>query len=263
MNTVKTTYYSSANKITHEEWLDTEYCNCSKPVFKYHDVTNNVFVLKCKNGTGNLGSSNSGGVNNLIESFENVDINPGTTSKSKKTKCTLFEVYFGEEYSYTKQNKLSVAKKQTKKENNQNLKDRLEILFDYAKVNTINDRINLTIQEINYIVKFKLHRFTIGNFQRNGFNVSESLNDYRERILSRPIIDKSIKYSTKKKNNENKSHFITDLESEYSNSESEQESESNDSGSEGSSEDTGVVSEIESIADYEDYGYCSDDYGSD
>jgi hypothetical protein len=52
------TCYSSANKITHEEWLETDYCECSKPVFKYHDITNNVFVLKCKNGnvsvTGNV-----------------------------------------------------------------------------------------------------------------------------------------------------------------------------------------------------------------
>jgi len=249
MNTIKTCYVS-ANTITHEEWLDSEHCNCSKPVFKYHDVTNNVFVLRCKNGSGG-----GNGVGNLIDSFENIDIN--NNSKCKKIRCNLFEVYYGEEYSYPKQNNLSVRqiKKQTKKENNQNLKDRLDILFDYAKVNTINDRINLTIQEINYIVKFKLHRLVLGKF-----NINETLEGYRQRIMSRPIIDKSIKYSIKKKrNNENLSYFINELDSEYSNS--EQESESIDSHSKETNSDhesESIGSEPESVADYEDYGYCSE-----
>jgi hypothetical protein len=45
----QTTNYSNAHKITKSEWLDVDFCNCGKTVFKYQDTTNNVFVLKCKN----------------------------------------------------------------------------------------------------------------------------------------------------------------------------------------------------------------------
>jgi len=261
------TCYSSANKITHEEWLETDYCECSKPVFKYHDITNNVFVLKCKNGnvsvTGNVHEnvynvSNVSNVSKLIDSFESMDL----TVKNRKTRCNLFEVY--EAGSYEDSICLQIkTKKQTQKkamkEINENLKDRLDILFDYAKVNNINDRINLTIQEINYIVKFKLHRITIGKFYRVG---KETLEDYRERIFSRPIIDKSIKF-TKKKKKTNESHFITEP-LDFTNSEHESDDSVAASSSELESEsESDEVSEIgseiqESVADYEDYGYCSD-----
>jgi len=214
--TTEITNYSKAKKIIQSEWLDTDLCSCGKPVFKYQDTTNNVFVLKCK-----------------------TPIN----EKNPKKGCNMFQVYLGTRPDYSNNTPME-SLKPDKYLFDKSLENKLEILFSYLLINNNQEKQSLTIQYINYLVKFKLQRLII--------NDSESIIDYRNRIFSREIIDKS-KIIKKEIIIPNESYFIENSDSDES-SESERDS--------GSDSDSDEVSNKSDKRGYES-GEYSEDYLSD
>jgi len=233
------TSYKLADKITKGEWLDTDFCDCGKQIFKYQDTTNNVFVMKCK----------------LPYSKDSSD---GNTS-SKKQGCGMFKVYFGERPVYDFSS--GTCKKDENNETNDLIFYKLDLLFKYVLVNqNINThKTSLSVQYINYLVKNKLKRLTLGNHE----NKTETIQEYKDRIFSRVLIDKTIILKQKNQKNQrtNESHFI-DLESESdSANDSESDNDSVESGSESDNESTKVESEFENDDYEEDYDYFSDNGG--
>ena len=88
-------YYTNAQKISKNTWIETDYCKCNKQVFKYQDVSKNIFVIKCKTPS------------------EEFDLKTKTWNKSKKKNCGFFQVYYGEKPEYgeiVKKNKKNIQK---------------------------------------------------------------------------------------------------------------------------------------------------------
>lgn len=167
--------YHSAQKITKNEWLNTDSCNCGKNIFKYHDVSDNVFVAKCS-----------------VTKYE-LDIKTREWVKNKKENCKLFKVHYGERPEYPPILKINKVKP-IEDDPNKNLEEKLKNLFTYLLLSNNP----CTLQQINYLVKHRLRRLTriiyysptVGHFM----NIAEmeTLENYKKRIFSRPIIDKSI-----------------------------------------------------------------------
>ena len=202
--------YKDSIEITLQEWLQAELCECGGPIFKYHDTTSNIYVLKC----------------GLIT--EKLDIKTKTLIKSKKQPCSFNIIHKGDKPDYSNL-QIPVRKKQEKIDHNAILAENLESLFKFYFL----AKKDITIQEINSLVKFKLNRnirkiyylVTAGPILKESHR--EPMEEYHSRIFSLPIIDRSIKKSiipiiqrqTKKKlKKERKSQFIeTDLtETDYS-----------------------------------------------
>ena len=64
--------------LTKKDFLQIEECNCGKNPFKYHDVSKNMFVVKC---------------NTTKEDF---DLKTKKWIPSKKPPCDMHCVYYGE-----------------------------------------------------------------------------------------------------------------------------------------------------------------------
>jgi hypothetical protein len=192
-------YTNSVKLSTKEDWINTENCKCDKKVFKFHDSTDNVFVIKC----------------NVTK--EEFDIKTKKWIASKKKNCGLFLTFHGTPPEYQS---VPLAPKEKNKKVlpgiTGGIKERLEDLFGYLMLSNNSS----TLQEINLLVKYRLHR---KQFNKE----TEDYPGYRKRIFSRPIIDKSIKIITKSLEGiELGDQLETETESESS-SESDSSSESN------------------------------------
>jgi len=226
--------YCGIPEISLDDYNDYSECECGGPLFKYHDSTRNVFVVKC----------------GYVK--ENLDMKTKTWSKSKKQPCTFMNIHKSD---YPNYNNLVLPKRERVLPENphENLRENLESLFKFYKL----AKKDITIQEINSLVKFKLNRktrityylVTAGPVLMESHR--ESMDDYYSRIFSRPIINipysgtlRDSKNIPKKKN---KSHFIeTELNSDSENSDSEysEKSDSEYSESEDGS-DTEVATECQ------------------
>jgi len=218
--------YSGIPEISLDDYNDYSECDCGGPLFKYHDSTRNVFVVKC----------------GYVK--ENLDMKTKTWSKSKKQPCTFMNIHKSDSPDY---NNLVLPKRERVLPENphENLRENLESLFKFYKL----AKKDITIQEINSLVKFKLNRktrityylVTAGPVLMESHR--ESMDDYYSRIFSRPIIN--IPYSRTLKNTpitkkKNKSHFIeTEL-----NSDSGSDSDSEHSDSEYSESEDGSDTEV-------------------
>ena len=220
--------YSGIPEISLEDYNDYSECDCGGPLFKYHDSTRNVFVVKC----------------GYVK--ETLDMKTKTWSKSKKQPCTFVNIHKSDSPDY---NKLVLPQRERVLPENphENLRENLESLFKFYKL----AKKEITIQEINSLVKFKLNRktrivyylVTAGPVLMESHR--ESMDDYYSRIFSKPIINTTITKNTPITKKKNKSHFIeTELNSESEESEHSEKSDSDYSESEDDS-DTEVPTECQ------------------
>ena len=217
--------YCGVQEISLDDYNDYSECECGGPLFKYHDSTRNVFVVKC----------------GYVK--ETLDMKTKTWSKSKKQPCSFVNIHKSDSPDYN--NLVLPQRERVLPENpHENLRENLESLFKFYKL----AKKDITIQEINSLVKFKLNRktriiyylVTAGPVLMESHR--ESMDDYYSRIFSRPIINipysitKNIPKNTPITKKKNKSHFIeTELNSD-SGSESEYSEKSDSDYSESDSE---------------------------
>jgi hypothetical protein len=266
--------YKGATEITQQEWIELDECECGGPLFKFHDVATNIFVVKC------------GHVKETLE-FETK-----TKKKlwfiSKKQPCGFMCICINEKPDYSSFKKQETVKEIITSESvNKKLEENLRDLFKYYFLN----KRETIIQEINLIVKYKLFRKPRITYYLPTTELllreshKESIEDYRTRIFSIPIVDKSITKNitniiTNKMNNveiTNKvnEELITDSEAESvdSDNDSDSDSEPVDSEpesveSENKSEQAESEQDENSVTDFGDFGSDVDDgdyddFGSD
>jgi hypothetical protein len=192
--------------ICFEDWISTDTCPCGGPVFKFHNVSKNTYVIKC---------------GHIKEIF---DVEPKTKKwiwvKSKKQPCKFNATFHGDKPIFEqikKKTKITVFENPHKK-----LYDNLKSLFRFVLI----DPKSSVLQEIDLLVKNKLFRLprkiyyfpTAGPFMKESHR--EPLQEFHDRIFSREIIDKSYKSKLNIQNNVPES---IDSESELEESDSEEE----------------------------------------
>jgi hypothetical protein len=157
--------------LSKEDFFDIEECECGKPVFKFHNTSKNIHVMKCT-------STN-----------QEYDLKTKKWVLSKKQPCKMYNIYKGEPVVINQ-----IKKKEAPKENKPpDLKERLVSLFNFLPISNHST----TLQEIDLIVKWNLKREprktfyypSIGNLR---ISHHESFEDYRARIFSEEIIDRDV-----------------------------------------------------------------------
>jgi len=217
---------------------------CGKPLFRYHDVSKNIYVSKCASTKYVL------------------DIKTRKFVLSKKPPCKSHNIYHGERPVFTEIKKVILNARPVE----ESIEQKLKRLFSFFKISGRNT----VLQEIDIIVKYDLNRLprktyyfpSIGALRISHY---ESIEDYELRVFSKKII--TVNYSENKETTDSNKYedFVPDpeIESESdsnsesgneSNSESEDESESQHSDSEIESN-----SGLESGSDLGDFGASEGD----
>jgi len=213
----KKNIYKNAQQITKDEWKETEKCDCGGPLLRYFDISRNTYVLRCG------------------YTQETYDTKLKKWITSKKKQCDFFCIH--------REEKPVFKKKETHvkiKDHNQHklLRIQLESLFDYYLL----DPQDITLQEIDYIVKFKLWRRTR--------TTNESIEDYKTRLFSLPIVDKySNSININNVNYETKENIIFEEPEEETEEEPEEEPE----------EENEEYSEYDSSSDHDEQTSIIDD----
>jgi len=265
--------YKGLPEISQQEWLEIDECECGGPLFKFHDISTNIFVVKC----GHV--------------KETLELETRTKKKlwfiSKKQPCGFICVATSEKPDYSSFKKYESMKEIiTSESSNKKLELTLKDLFKYY---FLNKRESI-IQEINLIVKYKLFRKSRITYYLPTTELllreshKESIEDYQSRIFSKPIIDKSIisnitNIITNKMNkvgitNKLNEELVTDSEAESVDSDNNSDNDSNSEQVESENEsvesdnDSNSKSEENSITDFGDFGSDDDqgdydDFGSD
>ena len=208
LNTIKKieSKYPDVSEIGILDWKEIENCQCKGPIFKYQDITSNVFVIKC----------------GYIK--EKLEIESKTKSKiwtkSKKQPCGFYAIARGDKPEYIPS---VIIKKEDEGDHNKKLEETLKSKFRYYYVSNNTT----TLKEIDYLVKFKLFR--------NKRSSSESVEEFEKRIFGIPIIDKSIRNIKKVSKKQKESQFILDSE-ESGDSDNDSESENSDNNSDNNSD---------------------------
>ena len=174
------TVKSKKNFVTKEKYDEIEQCECGGPVFKYHDVSKNIFVAKC------------GYFKKIL------DIEKQTKKKlwivPKKVACDWVCTYNGSRPVFAEiNNKLNTFVESKFVDPHIILEEKLKLLFRFLYLSNHSS----TLDEINLLVKNNLYREprktfyypTIGHFMR--ISHYEPFEDYEKRIFSKKIIDKS------------------------------------------------------------------------
>ena len=175
---LKNMFSKSENKsenlsfITKEIYDNIEECNCGGPVFKYHDVSKNIFIVKC-------------GYHKKI-----LDIDKLTKRKvwiiPKKISCNWLCVCKGERPIFKEINTINTINtilikqiEQKLKTKNEILEEKLRVLFKFLFVSNHSS----TLDEINILVKNCLLKDPKQNL--------ETYEEYHDRIFFKKIIDLS------------------------------------------------------------------------
>lgn len=174
---INTNEYKNANQITYDEWLNTETCICDGNILKYHDSSNDCYVLKC-------------GITK-----DDFDMKKKEYVKNKYQPCNYFAVHLKNTNNQKKESEENTnnPKKNIEviKNPNKDLEENIKRLFN---VYFSTKRLGI-LREINITVRNKLHRKA---------QYEEKVEDFYKRIFSREIIDKSINQVNKvNKINEN------------------------------------------------------------
>jgi hypothetical protein len=191
-----------ATKISFDDWVSIDGCQCGGPIFKYHDTSKNIYIAKCGN------------------TKEILEIDPKSKRKvwikSKKQPCKFVCCFQGNKT-------LSFFEKKEEKKTfimenpHTMLHNQLKSLFTYLFI----EQKETFIQEIDYLVKIKLGREPRKNYifkKSRKISHKEDLHEYHDRIFSEEIIDKTSDYVTINEN------VIQDIEEiEFSETESENE----------------------------------------
>ena len=67
-----------AQLLSKEDFFDIEECECGKPVFKFHNTSKNMYVMKC------------------VNTPQEYDLKAKKWVASKKQPCKMYNVYKGE-----------------------------------------------------------------------------------------------------------------------------------------------------------------------
>lgn len=157
------TFYKKASQLEDfDSWRYCEECECGGPVFKYTDTKKNIYIVRCGHNK---------------ETYE-MKQKTCVWIKSKKQPCSFIGVYIGEKPIHVKKEKACAIKKLPNP--NHLLRSKLILLFK----NYQYDRRGLILQEIDHVVEFHL--------ERKPKMESETMEQYYDRIFSKPIIDKYI-----------------------------------------------------------------------
>ena len=157
-----------AKVIDKDEFFETSECDCGKPLFKFHNTSKNMYVMKC-----------------AYTKYE-LDIKTRKWVLSKKQPCKIYNVYHDTPPTFIKNEIIEKDNVILKVD----FEKRLRQLFDFLFV---TNRTSI-IQEIDLIVKNNLKREprkifyypSIGNLR---VSHREPLEDYRNRIFSEKIIN--------------------------------------------------------------------------
>ena len=181
--------------LTKYAFCNIEECHCGKPVFKYHNTSKNVYILKC-----------------AYVKYD-YDIKTKKWPLSKKQPCALYCIYHAERPVLFKKIENTIIKITKFKEFT--LEKRLRTLFSFLHVSNRTS----TIQEVDLLVVNNLKREprkiyyypSIGHLR---ISHRETFKDYETRIFSEEIIDLEITPSTPSPREHLKSIFLDDLEPE-------------------------------------------------
>jgi hypothetical protein len=160
-----------AKIVTRAEFLDLYECDCGKPLFKITDTSKNICYAKCN------------------YTKEEYDPKKKEWIVSKKQPCGFLRIYHGERPIFKEIVKVIKPKYVEK----YNLERELRALFSFLFV---TNRTSI-IDEINILVRTKLLKEPLKKYYFPTttpfmkFSHNESYEDYRDRILSEPIIDLS------------------------------------------------------------------------
>jgi len=159
--------------LTKDDFFSIEDCNCGKPVFRYHNTSKNMFVMKCG------------------YSEQEYDIKTKKWITSKKQPCKMFYAYCGERPVFTEikkiiDNKINIPET--------TLEERLKLLFSFLYVSNRTS----TLSEIDILVITRLKREprkifyfpTTTLFMKESHR--ESFKEYETRIFSEKIIDREL-----------------------------------------------------------------------
>jgi hypothetical protein len=159
--------------LTRQAFFDIDECKCGKTPFRFHNTSKNIFTVKC---------------NNTKEEF---DIKTKKWNVSKKQPCDLWCEYHDTRPIFDQVNK-AILKSVVLPDKDKTLEEKLRLLFRFVFVSNHTS----TLDEINILVKNKLKREprkvyyfpSIGHMRISHY---ETLEEYRDRIFSKKIIDLS------------------------------------------------------------------------
>jgi hypothetical protein len=160
--------------LTKKDFFQIDECNCGKNPFRYTDVSKNVYVAKCP----------------LMK--EEYDIKTKTWISSKKQPCNFYCKYYGPRPVFEEVKNTLIRKANVIQDKNVLLEQKLRLLFRFVFVS----RHTATLDEINILVKNSLRREPRKEYyfpSPGHLRIShyESLEDYRDRIFSKKIVDLS------------------------------------------------------------------------
>ncbi len=160
--------------LTKKDFFQIEECYCGKKPFSYTNVSTNTHVSKCSTVK------------------EEYDIKTRKWVPSKKQPCEFNCVYYGERVVFNEIKNKLIQKANRFENKDTALEKKLKLLFQFVFISSHSE----TLDEINIIVKNELLKEPrkIYYFPSPGhLRIShyESLEDYRTRIFSEKIIDRS------------------------------------------------------------------------
>jgi hypothetical protein len=169
-----------AISITKKVYDSIEECQCGGPIFKYKDISNNAYVVKC------------GYLKKVIE------IDKNTKKKlwvvPKKSSCNWICVCNGEKPVFQEINKgiSNFIQNKVVGDIHKQLEEKLKLLFRFLYLGNHF----VTLDEINVLVRNNLLREPRKTFLYPSTTlyinkVDESYEDYEKRIFSKKIIDMS------------------------------------------------------------------------
>ena len=161
--------------LTKNDFFKIDECYCGKRVFRYHNSSKNYYVARCSNPK------------------EEYDTKLKKWVNSKKQPCDFYCTHQGEPPIFLETNKTVLIKKeQIIPDKNKTLEEKLKLLFQFVFVSNHTT----TLDEINVVVLNNLKREprkayyypSPGHMRISHY---ESLEEYRDRIFSKKIVDLS------------------------------------------------------------------------
>ena len=169
--------------LTKNAFFQIDECNCGKKPFSYHNTSKNEYYSKC------------------TLTKEEYDIKSKKWVVSKKQPCNFYCAYFGERTIMLEEvKKILIVKANKTLDVNKILEEKLHLLFKFVFVSNHT----ATLDEINVLVTNNLKREprkpyyypSPGHMRISHY---ESLEEYRDRIFSKKIVDLSYDLVTKPK----------------------------------------------------------------
>ena len=161
--------------LTKKDFFEIEECKCGKTPFRYHNTSKNEFIIKCNTPP------------------EEYDLKLRKWTKCKRQPCDLLCAYYGERPIFEQIKKTLIKRANAHTDYNKILEEKLRLLFQFV---TISNHTS-TLDEINILVKNNLKKEPRKTYYSPSPSYFmpivgyETLEDYRDRIFSEKIIDRT------------------------------------------------------------------------